>query len=351
MYENDIPQIASESEDFRGRLTSIIPLLTDYLTTKGAKGIDMLEPDTLYQKAKELMTGNGNDVQNDNTIFQSIIKLYLETGLFVHSTGSLGRQYTGNIPLTAVTDLVNSIVNQPASFYEASQLPCVAERIMGEELNRYIGYNKDTFTMIETSGGSLANLTALLAARNNHYTDCSRVGMSAIRNSMRPAVAMGKDAHYSLIRAVNMLGIGRENIVWLPLDGKRRIDTSQVPIVLDKARKSGMDVFCMACSAGTTSTGAVDPLVELTRIAREGEYGCTLTAAMGRACYCPTASVTNFMVWNRRTPCHGMPTRCCLSCHPARSCSTKTGKRLRWLSGKAQAMSSPTRARNTETGN
>lgn len=268
-HKGDMPYYPSESEEFRSKLTSIIPLLADYLAAETPKGVDMLEPATLYRKARELMVKDEKDIRDSNALFKAIVRLYLETGLFVHSTGSLGRQYTGNIPLTAVTDLVNSVVNQPASFYEASQLPCVAEKIMSEELNRYIGYDKETYTMVETSGGSLANLTALLAARNNHYADCSRKGMASLKDGMRPAVAMGKDAHYSLIRAVNMLGIGREGIVWLPLDEKRRIDAARVPAVLDEAKEKGLDVFCMACSAGTTSTGAVDPLEALARIAHD----------------------------------------------------------------------------------
>lgn len=268
MSKNDIRHTIPESED-KDKLTAIIPLLADYLSTEKPKGVSVFEPNSLYRKARALMTEAGNTEKDCNGFLQDIVKLYLETGLFVHSTGSLGRQYTGNIPITAVTDLVNSVVNQPSSFYEASQLPCVAEKIMAEELNRFIGFGKDRFAMIETSGGSLANLTALLAARNSHYADCSRTGMAGINGGMRPTIAMGYDVHYSLIRSVNMLGIGRENIVWLPLDGKRRIDASQVPIVLDKARKSGMDIFCMVCSAGTTSTGAVDPLAGLARIAHE----------------------------------------------------------------------------------
>lgn len=255
--------------NFQEALYSIIPLLADYLSGEVAKGVDMLPPEKVYQKARSLMKSEVRGEVSGKSRLENIVRLYLETGLYVHSTSSLGRQYTGNIPLAAVMDLVNSVVNQPASFYEASQLPCVAERIMGEELNRFVGMNPDTFTMLQTSGGSLANVTALLAARNNRYPECSRKGMASLTETGKPAVALGTDAHYSLIRAVNMLGIGREGIVWLPLDNRRRIDADKVPAVLEDAKRKGLDVFCLVASAGSTSVGAVDPLDKLADIARE----------------------------------------------------------------------------------
>lgn len=255
-------------EVFRNKLASIVPLLEEYLLEDTPRGVKMSAPGTLYQKARELMMeGRGSEPDNDLR-FQDIVKLYLDTGLFVHSTGSLGRQYSGNIPMAALMDMVNSIANQPASFYEASQLPCVAEKIMGEELNRFVGYDPNSFVMLQTSGGSLANLTALLAARNNHYANCSKTGIAGLRG-IRPAIAMSEDAHYSLIRAVNMLGIGREGIVWLPLDRLRRIDAEKVPRVLNEAREKGMDVFCISCSAGSTPIGAIDPLEMLAHIAHQ----------------------------------------------------------------------------------
>lgn len=263
MYKKkeELPEIM----DFMEKLRSVVSMITDYFSDLTPKGVNMLNPDTLYNRARALMRGDDGETSR----FRDIVKLYMETGLFVHSTGSIGRQYTGNIPLTAIMDMVNSIVNQPSSFYEASQLPCVAEKIMAEELNRFIGFDKETFTMVHTSGGSLANLTAILSARNNRYGECMEKGVRCGADGLRPAVAIGRDAHYSIVRAVEMLGIGRDNIVWLPLDGKRRIDMSAVPSVLDDAKRSGMDVFCTVCSAGSTSFGAVDPIEGLAQISRD----------------------------------------------------------------------------------
>lgn len=257
------------AESFKIGIETAMDQLNEYLNREGPKGVEAYDPSVLKNTAQELMAEDtGELITFDHERFRKIIDLYLRTGLFVHTTGSLGRQYSGTIPLTAVTDMINSLVNQPASFYEASQLPCVAERIMAEKLNRFIGFDPDRFTMFTTSGGSLANLTALLAARNDRYPDCWRTGIAACCAHGLPAVAMSEDAHYSLARAVEVSGIGEDQIVYLPMDGRRRIDVQQAQQALDEAKSRGLDVFCLIASAGTTSVGAIDPLDSLAEIAR-----------------------------------------------------------------------------------
>lgn len=258
------------SDSFRNYVETAMPALVHYLDDNTPKGVDVYDPSVLIGMARELMVGDtGTPAPFDKDRFRRILNLYMRTGLFVHTPGSMGRQYSGTFPLAAVTDMVSSVVNQPCSFYEASQLPCIAEKIMGGELNRFIGFDSGRFAMLTTSGGSLANLTALLAARNHKYPGCLSGGMGACCGNGLPAVAMGEDAHYSLVRAVEALGIGEEQIVRMPLNDKRQIDAGQVQRTLDRAAAAGLDVFCLLASAGTTPVGAIDPLGELAEIAQK----------------------------------------------------------------------------------
>lgn len=245
-----------------------ISLLEKYLEDQRPQGLQMVDPYLLEKKARSLMVEPSEATPIfDSDRFKEIIELYLRTGIHVYTAGSMGRQFSGVVPLAGVTDLVNSIVNQPSSFYEAAQLPNVAEHIMADELNRFIGFDKDEFTMVTTSGGSLANLTALLAARNNRFADVWKKGMAACQNEGVPAIAVSEDAHYSMTRAAGTLGIGENQMVRLPVDKQRRIDTGKAQVVLDRARAKGLNVFCLIASAGTTPVGAIDPLDELADIA------------------------------------------------------------------------------------
>ncbi|MGR9054134.1 MAG: pyridoxal phosphate-dependent decarboxylase family protein [Gammaproteobacteria bacterium] len=215
-------------------------------------------------------------------ILSEILDLYISTGIQVHSPGYMGRQFSGVIPLAGVVDFVSSIVNQPSSFYEAGQLPNVVERIMADELNRFIGYEPDRFAMVTTSGGSLANMTAILAARNDKFPQFWSAGAASLsRGELQPAIAVGEDVHYSISRAAGILGIGEDRIVRLPIDRDKRICIDQVVPILESAEQRGLKVFCMVASAGTTSVGAFDRLDMLADIAGERNIWLHVDGAHG----------------------------------------------------------------------
>ncbi len=150
---------------FRKNGEMVISKLENYLADSSIRGLALTDPSVLLQTAKDLMTSEIEDEEK----LGAIIDLYIRTGIQVHSPGYMGRQFSGVIPLASIIDFISSTVNQPSSFYEAAQLPNVVERIMAQELNQFIDWEPERFTMVTTSGGSLANLTALLAARNDKF--------------------------------------------------------------------------------------------------------------------------------------------------------------------------------------
>jgi L-2,4-diaminobutyrate decarboxylase len=275
---------AFEPGRFRRCLEMIIDKLEQHLEdTTSIKGLALTDPEVLLRAAKRLMaTARGDDASSVNEkVLAAMVDLYIKTGIQVQSPGYMGRQFSSVIPLAGAFDLVNSIVNQPSSFYEAGQLPNVAERIMAEEFNRFIGWEPDQYTMVTTSGGSLASLTAILAARNDKFPDFWTHGAAGAACQGYPAIAVGEDVHYSISRAAGILGIGEEHIVRLPLNDKKQICMDRVCKTLDEAKRRGLNVFCMVASAGTTSMGAHDPLDELAQVAQQRNIWLHVDGAHG----------------------------------------------------------------------
>ncbi|MFJ5119802.1 pyridoxal phosphate-dependent decarboxylase family protein [Kitasatospora sp. NPDC088548] len=255
---------------FRASTESVASRLEKHLADVAIRGLELTDPEILTKTARGLMTPERDRIAAfDEERLSAIVDLYVRTGIQVHSPGAMGRQFSGVIPLAGVVDFVSSVVNQPSSFYEAGQLPNVAERIMAEELNRFIGWEPDSFAMVTTSGGSLANLTALLAARNKHFPDYWSQGGGALAGRPRPAIAVGADVHYSVSRAAGVMGIGDEQLVRLPLDADQRICLDRARAALAEAERRGLEVFCLVASAGTTAVGAFDPIDGLADLARE----------------------------------------------------------------------------------
>jgi L-2,4-diaminobutyrate decarboxylase len=261
----------------------ILDKLAAYLDDASVRGLKSMDPLELTRQARSLMTGNQDAIaEPDPEQFARLVDLYIQTGIQVHSPGFMGRQFSGIVPLAGAIDLIGSVVNQPASFYEAGQLPNVAERIMAREFNRFLGWPEDSYDLVSTSGGTLGNLTAILAARNARYPDLWERGYHGL--GAIPALAVSAECHYSITRAAGILGIGADQIIQLAIDGDRRIRPEAIEPALAAARARGLDVFCLVASAGTTSIGAIDPLPEIAAITRrhglwlhvDGAHGASL---------------------------------------------------------------------------
>jgi L-2,4-diaminobutyrate decarboxylase len=282
----DIPsspqQDVFDPELFRKTAELVIGKLEKYLADSSIRGLELTNPYVLLESAKDLMTEEQESIAPfDAERLGAIIDLYIKTGIQVYSPGYMGRQFSGVIPLAGIVDLISSIVNQPSSFYEAGQLPNVVERIMADELNKFIGWDPDNFAMVTTSGATLGNLTALLAARNDKFPEIWSGGVSALAGQCRPAIALSEDAHYSLQRAVGIIGVGENQIVRLPVNSQRQICIEKVRPTLEAAEQRGLKVFCLVASAGTTAVGAFDQLEELAKIAKEKNIWLHVDGAHG----------------------------------------------------------------------
>lgn len=224
------------------------------------------ESEVLHDQMRVLMGKTAPAGVFDNDRFARILDLYLATSIDVRSHGYMARQFGPVVAATAAFDMVAAVQPQPASFYEAGQMAVMADRIIAEEFGALLGWQQHDFEMIATSGGALANMTALLAARNRRYADSWRQGLAGL-SGKRPAIAVSIDAHYSIERVPGILGLGTDSIVRLPMDSGRRIDVEGARAAIAAAESSGFDVFAIVASAGTTPIGAIDPLAALAELA------------------------------------------------------------------------------------
>lgn len=240
--------------------------LTEHLERDSVEGVRQEHPGELLREARALMSEG--ETAFDQRRFADILDLYLRTGIKVNSRGYMARQFSSVPPVSAVFDMVTALAPQPASFYEAGPLPNVADKLIAEEFGERLGWAPDSFEMVSTSGASLANLTAVLAARNHHFARAWKGGVRPDSRG-RPAVAIGADSHFSVSRIAGILGLGEDQVVRLPLNARRQIAVEHAGPTLDEAARGGLNVFCIVAAAGSTSTGANDPLQALAALARE----------------------------------------------------------------------------------
>jgi len=131
----------------------------------------------------------------------------------------------------------------------------------------------DTARGLFTSGGSMANVTALAAARHAMLDD-----------DVTDSVAYCSDqTHTSVDRALRLLGFAPDQLRRLPSDDRFRLDPQALRDAVQSDRDAGRRPFCVIANAGTTNTGAVDPLPALAELAGDEDLWLHVDGAYGAA--------------------------------------------------------------------
>jgi aromatic-L-amino-acid decarboxylase len=135
-----------------------------------------------------------------------------------------------------------------------SKAATMLERQAARWIGQFIGYD-DNAKGLFTSGGTISNITALAAARSKRFPNARKNGVSD-----RVAIYCSSEAHYSNIRAVELLGFGSGAIRSIAIDQDRRMQIDEFEAQIRRDLEDGVVPLAVIASSGTTLTGAVDPL-------------------------------------------------------------------------------------------
>lgn len=178
------------------------------------------------------------------------------------------------LPDAALAELVAALLNNGMAVFEMGPAAVPIELATIEWMCAKLGMPAGAGGVM-TSGGSLGNLTALLAMRQ-HATGQWRDGT---REPL--AVVVGADAHYSVTRAVHVMGWGDDGAIAAQLDARHRMTGDAVVRALARAEGLGRRVIGVVAAAGSTATGAVDALDELADVAAARGIWLHVDAAHG----------------------------------------------------------------------
>lgn len=187
--------------------------------------------------------------------FTTLLDQMLVSGQNLHNPRYIGHQVPASVPLAGLFDAVGSMTNQPMAIYEMGPWATAVEHALVRSLCRKVGWDAEHSSGVLTHGGSLANLTALLTARNVALPDSWEDGCP--ENAVLIAQA---DAHYCVTRAAGLLGLGTKQVQKTPLDNRRRMDPIHLDQMLTECRENGKKVIAVAAAACATPIGAFDPI-------------------------------------------------------------------------------------------
>jgi len=184
-------------------------------------------------------------------------------------------------PPGAFADLIASALNANQTSWRSGPAATEIERTVINWLAELIGYGDGDHPShgLLTSGGSLANLTALLMAhRAKSEPDVAAKGLW---NSAPMTIYASDQIHMSIPKAADILGLGRAQVRLIPCDDRFRINLTSLRQTIAGDLESGLKPFCIVGSAGTVNTGAVDRLDEIADVATEFNLWFHIDGAYG----------------------------------------------------------------------
>ncbi len=243
--------------------------LDDKLQQKSGPAIHWNEPEDELAFWEDFLK-NGNQEQ----LFTEITK----RTTYIHHPHYIGHQVTPTAPINALTGMISAILNNGMAVYEMGMSPSAIERVVTDLLCKKIGFDTASGGFI-TSGGTLANLTALLTARKVMLeTDIWNQG-----SEQQLGIMVSEEAHYCVDRAAKIMGLGEQGIIKIPTTTDFRMDTSLLENKHKEASAKGIHIFAIIGSAPSTATGMFDDLETIADFAKTKKLWFHVDGAHGGA--------------------------------------------------------------------
>ena len=277
---------AYDPEILRSAGRDVIELLADHLTSSEAshgRVLNWNSPQSNIDEARRFLRGaeSASTPKNIARQLRSLAEVMLSRGHNLHDPRYIGHQVPASVPLAGLFDAIGSVTNSVMAVYEMGPWATACEMALIELLGERIGYPAGQFAGLITHGGSLANLTALLTARNVVLGESWSAGIPA--ESPRPVVVSHQAAHYCIERSAGILGIGTEQCIKAPLDDRGRIDPDKLADLLAQLQAQGLTVIAVCASACATPIGDFDSLSRIADVCERFGVWMHVDAAHGGA--------------------------------------------------------------------
>lgn len=261
-------------ERFRHFAEDVVQMTAEYVSTLHQRRVF---PETRGVDTERLFASD--EAAPENGLGETALAALAD--VISHSRAQNGRFFGyvqgSSEPVAALGDFVASVLNQNMTAWRSSPAGVTIERTIVRWLAEAIGCGGFSGTL--TGGGSAANLMALAMARESRIPANDR-GMLG-NDKAKATIYASEQVHMSIPKAVAMLGIGRENLRYVPCDDSYRMLPSELEHAIAADKSRGFKPIAVVASAGTVNTGSIDPLREIAAIAGAHDLWLHVDGAYG----------------------------------------------------------------------
>ena len=268
---------AFNPEYFRKLGHQTIDILSDYLNDiRLEKNNNAVLPAINPEEMMDNWEGNFSNKPSKNYI--NLIKEVISQSHHLHHPNYIGHQVSTPLPLAALSDFVGTLLNNASAVYEMGPVNIAMEKRLIDWMAGLIGYNNKA-DGIFTSGGTIGNLTALLAARQSKLD--YDVWSEGVNNKEPVSIFISEQSHYSISRAISIMGFGEKSITQIPIDNNYKIEIDKLKIEYSNAINSGKNVIALVANACSTATGTYDDLEKIAGFCEDNNIWFHVDAAHG----------------------------------------------------------------------
>ena len=270
--------IAMSRDDFKKIGHELVDRIAEHLATLPGR------PVTRDESPSEVRRALGSDAPLPDAGIDAGMALTEATDLlFDHSLFNGHPRFFGYItsspaPLGMLGDFLAAAANQNAGAWKLSPMATEIEAQTVRWIAELIGFPTDCGGLL-VSGGNMANFVCFLAART------AKAGWDARKTGLRGApdlaVYASTETHTWIQKATDLFGLGTDAIRWIAVDDCQRMIPSALRRQIEEDRQRGARPFLVVGTAGSVSTGAVDPLPQLADICREFDLWFHVDGAYG----------------------------------------------------------------------
>ena len=264
---------AYNPETFRNQAHDLVDIIADHLEksiNNEGKANNHKDP----EESLDYWTKHWNGEHTSNEVFTDIIN----RSIHVHDSKYIGHQVTPTLPISGLASFLSSMLNNGMANYEMGNAASTIEKLVVDFMLQKFDWSTDGNGFL-TSGGTLANLTGLLAARRAKAPES--VWIKGYNDQL--VVFITEEAHYCVERALRVMGFGDEGIVKVPVDKNFKMDLVALERLHKECKKEGKFPIAVVASACSTSTGMYDDINTMADFCEDHNLWLHIDGAHGAA--------------------------------------------------------------------
>ena len=274
-----------DADEFRRAGHSLVDAIAGFLDSLPQRPLTRSESPQKVQGALGADAGLPENGSDAGGLLAHASKLLFEHSLFNGHPRFFGYITSSPAPIGMLGDLLAAAVNSNVGSWRLGPMATEIEAQTVRWIAELIGY-PTTCGGLLMSGGNMANMVPLFAARTAAAGWDVRANGLASPGAPRLRVYASAEAHTWLQKGTDLSGLGTESIRWIPTDDQLRMDVAALRAAVSRDRGAGDVPMMIVATAGSVSTGAIDPVGEIASLCREEKIWLHVDGAYGALAAC-----------------------------------------------------------------